>query len=87
MRHDPSSTPPFSNDLLRPLPSHKPILYSYHKALALYRLYERLVSDGTFDSTLANLYEMGRKLNWQQKLRTAVLPEVERFVQPSLRII
>jgi len=48
-----------------------------HAALALYRLYERLVSDGTFDSTLANLYEMGRKLNWQQKLRTAVLPEEE----------
>ena len=37
------------------------------KALALYRMYERLVREGKFDDTLANLYEIGRTSGWQTK--------------------
>jgi hypothetical protein len=37
------------------------------KALALYRMYERLVREGRFDDTLANLYEIGRTSGWQMK--------------------
>jgi hypothetical protein len=37
------------------------------QALALFRMYERLVREGTFDDTLANLYEIGHMSGWQRK--------------------
>lgn len=33
----------------------------------MYRLYERFVSEGKFESTLESLYEIGRSSGWQMK--------------------